>query len=43
MPEERGLYPGMYVLEQLEYMGQLHGLSAGDAHRSARARVCSGA
>jgi ABC-2 type transport system ATP-binding protein len=27
MPEERGLYPKMKVLEQLEYFGRLHGLS----------------
>ena len=26
MPEERGLYPGMLVGEQLEYLGRLHGL-----------------
>jgi ABC-2 type transport system ATP-binding protein len=31
MPEERGLYPGMLVGEQLEYLGRLHGLSAADA------------
>ncbi len=36
MPEERGLYPGMVVLEQLEYLGRLHGLSASDARDSAR-------
>ncbi|HZV26675.1 MAG TPA: ATP-binding cassette domain-containing protein [Acidothermaceae bacterium] len=28
MPEERGLYPGMLVGDQVEYMGRLHGLSA---------------
>jgi ABC-2 type transport system ATP-binding protein len=28
MPEERGLYPGMLVGEQLEYLGRLHGMSA---------------
>jgi ABC-2 type transport system ATP-binding protein len=27
MPEERGLYPGMLVGDQVEYMGRLHGLS----------------
>jgi ABC-2 type transport system ATP-binding protein len=27
MPEERGLYPGMLVAEQLEYLGRLHGMS----------------
>jgi ABC-2 type transport system ATP-binding protein len=31
MPEERGLYPGMLVGEQLEYLGRLHGLSTADA------------
>jgi len=31
MPEERGLYPGMIVGEQLEYLGRLHGMSAMDA------------
>jgi len=31
MPEERGLYPGMLVGEQLEYLGRLHGMSAIDA------------
>jgi ABC-2 type transport system ATP-binding protein len=36
MPEERGLYPGMRVLEQLEYLGRLHGMEAVDARRSAQ-------
>jgi len=31
MPEERGLYPGMHVGEQVEYLGRLHGLSAAQA------------
>jgi ABC-2 type transport system ATP-binding protein len=31
MPEERGLYPGMQVGEQIQYLGRLHGLSALDA------------
>src|SRR5580700_4824158 len=31
MPEERGLYPGMLVGEQLEYLGRLHGLGAANA------------
>lgn len=35
MPEERGLYPRMRVHEQLVYLGQLHGLSAEGAGRSA--------
>lgn len=31
MPEERGLYPKQGVLEQLTYLGRLHGLSQGEA------------
>ncbi len=31
MPEERGLYPKMRVLDQLVYFGRLHGMSAGAA------------
>jgi ABC-2 type transport system ATP-binding protein len=31
MPEERGLYPGMLVGDQIEYLGRLHGLTAPDA------------
>jgi ABC-2 type transport system ATP-binding protein len=31
MPEERGLYPGMLVGEQVEYLGRLHGMTASDA------------
>jgi ABC-2 type transport system ATP-binding protein len=31
MPEERGLYPGMLVGEQIEYLGQLHGMSVSDS------------
>lgn len=31
MPEERGLYPKMKVIEQLVYLGQLRGLSASKA------------
>ena len=26
MPEERGLYPGMVVVEQIEYLARLHGV-----------------
>jgi len=37
MPEERGLYPKMGVLEQLVYLGQLHGMR-GAAARAAAAR-----
>ncbi|HVA05590.1 MAG TPA: ATP-binding cassette domain-containing protein [Acidimicrobiales bacterium] len=36
MPEERGLYPAMHVGEQLQYLGQLHGMSAGSARDAAR-------
>jgi ABC-2 type transport system ATP-binding protein len=31
MPEERGLYPGMLVGDQVEYLGRLHGLGAARA------------
>ncbi len=31
MPEERGLYPGMLVGDQVEYLGRLHGMSPDDA------------
>jgi ABC-2 type transport system ATP-binding protein len=37
MPEERGLYPGMLVGEQLEYLGRLHGMSAADAAGATKA------
>jgi ABC-2 type transport system ATP-binding protein len=36
LPEERGLYPGMLVAEQLEYLGRLHGLSPAAAASAAR-------
>ncbi len=35
MPEERGLYPKIKVLEQLVYLARLHGLSRPDASRRA--------
>jgi ABC-2 type transport system ATP-binding protein len=35
MPEERGLYPGMKVGDQLVYFGRLHGLEATAARRAA--------
>src|SRR5690606_5946265 len=35
MPEERGLYPKMRVLEQLVYLGRLHGMSQEQATSSA--------
>ena len=31
MPEERGLYPGMLVGEQLQYLGRLHGMTGHEA------------
>jgi ABC-2 type transport system ATP-binding protein len=34
MPEERGLYPGMVVADQIEYLARLHGVSP-DAARPA--------
>src|ERR1017187_5381596 len=36
MPEERGLYPSMRVLEHLEYLARLHGLTAAQAASAAR-------
>ena len=36
MPEERGLYPGMVVLEQIEYLARLHGMPADTARATAR-------
>ncbi|UJW34909.1 ATP-binding cassette domain-containing protein [Saccharothrix sp. AJ9571] len=35
MPEERGLYPKMKVLDQLVYLARLHGMSTDRAHTSA--------
>jgi ABC-2 type transport system ATP-binding protein len=35
MPEERGLYPGMRVAEQIAYFGRLSGLSSRDAAAAA--------
>lgn len=35
MPEERGLYPKMRVLEQTVYLARLHGWAAGAARRNA--------
>src|SRR5579863_3094405 len=35
LPEERGLYRKMKVLEQLVFFGELHGLTAGEARRRA--------
>src|SRR5215471_6726896 len=39
MPEERGLYPQMTVLDQLVYFGRLHGLDRASADRAARAWI----
>jgi len=36
MPEERGLYPKMRVLEQLVYLARLRGMVKGDARASAQ-------
>ncbi|HLI74471.1 MAG TPA: ATP-binding cassette domain-containing protein [Acidimicrobiales bacterium] len=36
MPEERGLYPGMIVREQIEYLARLHGLHPADAAAATR-------
>jgi ABC-2 type transport system ATP-binding protein len=35
LPEERGLYKKMQVLEQLVFFGQLHGVESGEAHKRA--------
>jgi len=37
MPEERGLYPRMKVLDQLVYFARLHGIVTGDARERAGA------
>ena len=39
MPEERGLYPKMRVLDQLIYLARLHGLDKPDATAQARRMV----
>ena len=36
MPEERGLYPGMRIAEQVEYFGRLHGMSPAAAAAGAK-------
>ena len=35
MPEERGLYPSMQVLDMLEYLARLHGMTAAAARSAA--------
>jgi ABC-2 type transport system ATP-binding protein len=37
MPEQRGLYPRMKILEQLTYFGEHHGLRGADSKRAAAA------
>lgn len=39
MPEERGLYPKMKVLEQLVYLGRLHGMAPAAAKASAEGLI----
>ncbi len=39
MPEERGLYPKMRVLDQLVYLARLHGLTTADARAQAARMV----
>jgi len=36
MPEERGLYPSMQILDQLEYLGRLHDMTASSARGAAQ-------
>lgn len=37
MPEQRGLYPKMKILEQVVYMGRLHGMDSVSAHEAGNA------
>jgi ABC-2 type transport system ATP-binding protein len=39
MPEERGLYPGMRVADQLEYFARLHDVPPTDARRASAAWI----
>jgi ABC-2 type transport system ATP-binding protein len=39
MPEERGLYPKMRVLDQLVYLARLHGVGRSDARTRARSTL----
>ena len=39
MPEERGLYPKMRVLDQLVYLARLHGVGKADARRRAEETI----
>lgn len=36
MPEQRGLYPKMRIIDQITYFGQLHGLAAAPARKAAQ-------
>jgi ABC-2 type transport system ATP-binding protein len=37
MPEERGLYPGMVIIDQIEYLARLHGAGRSQARAAAMA------
>ena len=39
MPESRGLYPKMRIIDQVAYFGQLRGMTADDARRSAASLI----
>jgi ABC-2 type transport system ATP-binding protein len=39
MPEERGLYPKMRVIDQLVYLARLHGVAKADARRRAEETI----
>jgi ABC-2 type transport system ATP-binding protein len=39
MPEQRGLYPKMRIVDQIAYFGRLHGMSADSARSSAETLV----
>jgi ABC-2 type transport system ATP-binding protein len=39
MPEERGLYPGMQILDQLEYLGRLHDMTTAAARDAAQSWI----
>ena len=39
LPEERGLYPRMKVLDHLVYLAELHGFGVNEAHRNAESWI----
>jgi len=39
LPEERGLYKKMKVLDQLAFLGELHGMAAAEARKKSRCMV----